>query len=547
MAKIHVVKDETFISRLEKSLQKNDLTSWDLFQLNYDVQQATVNNDFSKLYTLSYVPHVQFLQHQVDAAKKVMHEMNGRAILADEVGLGKTIEAGLILKEYLIRGLVQNALILVPASLINQWIDELRNKFYISAASFRKGYRWDDYPIFVTSLEMAKRSPHREKLSKMEFDLVIVDEAHKLKNNKTLNYSFVHSLQKKYCLLLTATPMQNDIKELFHLISIIKPGLLGNDEQFISKSKRKRVRQINDAYVKRMIQKVMIRNVRKDTIDHDVKRNVHNVWITFSEAEQSVYDSLHSILKKHPSLSKITFLRALCSSREACYLSLQNSTNEQLKKDVEHVLEAIAQLPHHKKAIKLVELIESFQGEKVIVFTEFRATQYYLQWFLNEHGIRSVSFRGGLRRGQKDWLQQMFAQNVQVFLTTEAGGEGINLQFCRYMINYDLPWNPLRLEQRIGRIHRYGQKHDIHIYNFALKQTIEEQLVTLLYDKIAQFERVIGELDDILETLHIQDLGKEMMHIMEHSSSTGEMKIKVDHLFSIIEDCSKSYGEYDEA
>src|SRR5690625_831534 len=106
-----------------------------------------------------------------------------------------------------------------------------------------------------------------------------------------------------------------------------------------------------------MIQKVMIRNVRKDTIDHDVKRNVHNVWITFSEAEQSVYDSLHSILKKHPSLSKITFLRALCSSREACYLSLQNSTNEQLKKDVEHVLEAIAQLPHHKKAIKLLELI----------------------------------------------------------------------------------------------------------------------------------------------------------------------------------------------
>lgn len=545
MTKIEVVKDEHFISDLEQALEKNQTTSWELFQLQYDVAQATLNDDFSKLYTLAYVPHVEFLDYQIEAAKKVMHDMNGRAILADEVGLGKTIEAGLILKEYLIRGLVKNALILVPASLINQWINELWEKFYISAASYRKGYRWDDYPIFVTSLEMAKQLKNREILTEMEFDIVIVDEAHKLKNKETLNYSFVKSLQKKYCLLLTATPMQNDIRELFHLISIIRPGLLGNYEQFIQERKKNAL--LSDAFVKRMIQRVMIRNVRKDTVEKDIKRNVQNVWLTFTDEERKVYEKLDEKLKQYPSLARVTFLRSLCSSREACYLSLKNSTQEAFQDDIKEITNDIETLPHHVKAKKLVELIRSLSGEKVIVFTEYRATQYYLQWYLNEHNIQSVAFRGGLKRGRKDWLRQLFEQNVQVFLTTEAGGEGINLQFCRYMINYDLPWNPLRLEQRIGRIHRYGQKSDIHIYNFAIRETIEDQLVTLLYNKIAQFERVIGRLDHILETLHIDDLGKEITHIMETSDSTGEMKIKVDNLLSIISNYNESYGEYDEA
>src|SRR5690625_3283624 len=536
MTKITVVKDKTFIPRLEEAVQKKEISSWELFQLNYDVQRATINDDFSKLYTLAYVPHVQFLQHQIDAAKRVMHEMNGRAILADEVGLGKTIEAGLILKEYLIRGLVQNALILVPASLINQWIAELWDKFYISAASFRKGYRWDDYPIYVTSLEMAKRSPHREQLMKMDFDLVIVDEAHKLKNNRTQNYSLVRGLQKKYCLLLTATPMQNDIKELFHLISIIKPGLLGNYEQFMKDRKRKRISQLSDAYVKRIIQKVMIRNVRKDTIDHDIKRNVHNVWLSFSNDERRVYDKLEAMLHEYPTLAKVTFLRALCSSREACYLSFQKSTNERLKSGVQPLLRAIEVLPHHVKAAKLVKLIESFRGEKVIVFTEYRATQFYLQWYLQQHGIRSVSFRGGLRRGQKDWLRQLFEQNVQVFLTTEAGGEGINLQFCRYMINYDLPWNPLRLEQRIGRIHRYGQENDVHIYNFAIKNTLEEHIMKLLYEKLHLFERIVGKLDKILASLQVNSIDNELKEIVQESNSIGEMNVKINNFVSVIED-----------
>src|SRR5699024_751355 len=111
-------------------------------------------------------------------------------------------------------------------------------------------------------------------------------------------------------------------------------------------------------------------------------------------------------------------------------------------------------------------------------------TQYYLQWYLNEYGISSVPYRGGFSVSKKDWVQQLFKQQHQVLIATEAGGEGINLQFCHNLINYDLPWNPMRLEQRIGRMHRYGQENNMNIYNLALKHTMEEHLMNLLYEKI---------------------------------------------------------------
>ncbi len=130
----------------------------------------------------------------------------------------------------------------------------------------------------------------------------------------------------------------------------------------------------------------------------------------------------------------------------------------------------------------------------MIIFTEYRATQLYLQWFLKQHGISSVPFRGGFKRGKKDWMRELFQKHAQVLIATEAGGEGINLQFCHHVINFDLPWNPMRLEQRIGRVHRLGQTEDVHIYNFATKDTVEEHILKLLYEKINLFERVIGRI-----------------------------------------------------
>ena len=140
-------------------------------------------------------------------------------------------------------------------------------------------------------------------------------------------------------------------------------------------------------------------------------------------------------------------------------------------------------------------------------------------------------------------MRELFKNNAQVLIATEAGGEGINLQFCSHIINFDLPWNPMRLEQRIGRIHRLGQEKDVKIYNFAIKGTVEEHIMKLLYEKIHLFEKVIGELDDILTKLEFGNIEEHLMDIFNYSSSEGEMKIKMDNLTSMIQFAEELKGE----
>jgi SNF2 family DNA or RNA helicase len=537
MHSIQLHKDSGFIDQLQFHLDKGEkLSPWQLFHMSYEAELSTMSNQFNGLRSLNYLPHLEIMEHQINCANQVIDQMNGRAILADEVGLGKTIEAGLILKEYMIRGLAKKILILVPASLVNQWEKELNTKFFIPAIAHRKNYAWEQVDIIISSIDTAKRSPHREKILDIDYDFIIIDEAHKLKNHKTQNYQFVRSLKKKYCLLLTATPVQNKLIEIFNLVSILKPGHLGNYDYFIEKYGNHRKKIKEDAYLKQLVQKVMVRNTRKDTHFSDIKRNIETVWINFSNEEKKVYTALENSIQSFSSFSKITYLRELCSSREACYLSLKKWVEQSGENNhITAITNQIELLPHHVKAEKTVELIQNIGDEKVIIFTEYRATQLYLQWYLQQYGITSVPFRGGFKRGKKDWMRQLFQNHAQVLIATEAGGEGINLQFCNHMINYDLPWNPMRLEQRIGRIHRYGQDKDVHIYNFAIKGTVEEHIMSLLYEKINLFERVIGQLDDILAELNIDDMEEEIQSIFNDSASVGEARIKLDNLSSIIQ------------
>ncbi|MFZ3577891.1 DEAD/DEAH box helicase [Virgibacillus sp. DJP39] len=542
MDSIHMEKDNSFIQDLHNTVEKNGpFSTWKLFRMAYQAELTTMTPTFTELRALEYVPHVKFLPHQLDCAKQVIQQMNGRAILADEVGLGKTIEAGLILKEYMVRGLIQKVLILVPASLVNQWVQELAEKFYIPAVSFRKNYAWDQCDIIVSSIDTAKRDPHRDKISKLNFDFILIDEAHKLKNHKTQNYEFVRSLKKKYCLLLTATPVQNKLSDIFNLVSILKPGYLGNYEEFLQRygTDRKKIKQ--DKYLKQLVQHVMVRNTRINTELNTVKRHIKTIWIPFSDEERVAYDELNNLPVQMAGLTKITLQRELCSSREACYLSMKKMQGKSADSSAFDVpLKKIEQLQSHSKAQKLVELVKEMGDEKVIIFTEYRSTQLFLQWILQQQGITSVPFRGGFKRGKKDWMKQLFQNHAQVLIATEAGGEGINLQFCHNLINYDLPWNPMRLEQRIGRIHRYGQESDVFIYNLAINDTVEEHIMTLLYEKINLFERVVGNLDAILAELNIKDMEKEIQTIFAESSSAGETRIKLNNLSSIIESTSNS-------
>ncbi|MBM4762270.1 SNF2-related protein [Bacillus sp. B15-48] len=519
--------------------------NWELYKLAVEGEKQTIIPEFEGLQAPKHLPQLVPLPHQLEVAKQVVENMHGKAILADEVGLGKTIEAGLILKEYMIRGLVKKVLILVPASLVSQWEMELNSKFHIPVIAQRKSYVWEQCDVVVSSIDTAKRNPHRDIIYKQSYDMVIIDEAHKLKNNKTKNYEFVQNLKKKFCLLLTATPIQNRIEEIFNLVSLLKPGHLGSETAFFDKYK-KDSRQINDnEKLQELVNKVMIRNRREDTGIEWTKRHVEAITIEFTKEEQELYSSI-DLLKEDGlgistnQFSLMTLKREACSSREAVYYTLKNMLQRQetrsavFEERVATIIKKIEAVTTNSKAVKTLELIKKI-NDKVIIFTEYRATQLYLQWYLQQHGITSVPFRGGFKRGKKDWMRDLFEKKVQVLIATEAGGEGINLQFCNHIINFDLPWNPMRLEQRIGRIHRLGQKKDVMIYNFGIKNTVEDHILKLLYEKINLFEKVIGELDDILTKLEFGKVEDHLIDIFSQSNSEGEMKIKMENFTSMIQ------------
>ena len=473
--------------------------------MSYDMAEHNLITEFTGLQAPKYLPHITPLAHQLEAAQTVIERMNGKAILADEVGLGKTIEAGLVLKEYMIRGLVKKALILAPASLISQWVEELNSKFFIPAVAYRKKYGIDQADIIVMSMDTAKKSPHKEQIYEQDYDMIIIDEAHKLKNHKTKVYEFVQGLKKKFCLLLTATPVQNDVFELFYLVSLLKPGHLGNFEAFQESFSASKRTVEHEEFLKELVNQVMVRNRRHDTGIEWTTRKVEIIPIQFTKEEQEAYDLLTGLKEVSPvfagAFSMITLQREMCSSKEATCLTLGNllakCTGQEEIAEVESVMEKLMNLEVNSKAEKAYEIIEK-ANDKVIIFTEYRASQIYLQWYLSKKGISSVLFNGKFKRSKRDWMQQLFRDKAQVLIATESGGEGINLQFCHHVINYDLPWNPMKLEQRIGRVHRLGQEHDVHIYNLAIQDTIEQHILDLLYEKIDVFEKVVGELDDIL-------------------------------------------------
>ncbi|MCK8451961.1 SNF2-related protein [Bacillus safensis] len=539
---IQTIFDQEWANEFQQRLSADGpWANWDMYRLATQVQKVTAIDSFEGLQAPKHLPAFTPLKHQLEVARRVVEEMNGKAILADEVGLGKTVEAGLIIKEYMIRGLAKKILILVPASLVSQWVQELRTKFYIDAVEQKKSYVWEQCDVVVSSIDTAKRQPHRDTILSIAYDMVIIDEAHKLKNNKTKNYEFVRNLNKKFCLLLTATPIQNRIGEIFNLVSLLKPGHLGNEHQFKDIFAKKDLQLEDHDRLKQLVNKVMIRNRRQDTGIEWTKRHVKTISIDFSPTEQALYDEICK-LKENPSYTKhmfsiMTLERECCSSREAVYMTIKKMQEEEKhilgSSAITQIMEKINQVEQNSKALEVVKLIQQL-NEKVIIFTEYRATQIYLQWFLQQNGISSVPFRGGFKRGKKDWMKDLFRERAQVLIATEAGGEGINLQFCNQIINYDLPWNPMRLEQRIGRIHRLGQERDVHIYNMSTNGTVEEHILKLLYEKIQLFENVIGDLDDILTRIDIEDVETKLHQILFQHEPDGDMKKKLTQFASYL-------------
>src|SRR5690554_2025842 len=311
---IELIRDRTFMDELLNQLDQNQaLANWDWFQRAYQISDTLLIPDSTQLTALDLLKNVSFLPHQINTAEKVINEMNGRAILADEVGLGKTIEAGLIIKEYLTRRLIKKALIIVPASLVNQWQSELYEKFFIKTTIAKKNPDWTLDNIQITSIDLAKRDPHRQIILEQHYDLLLIDEAHKLKNKQTKNYQFAQAISKKYCLLLTATPIQNKLDDLFNLVSLLKPGLLGDQDTFL-KTYTQGSKEL-DQELKKLIQKVMVRHLRQDTQLKTKSRLVENITISFSDEERAFYQELESASIFSNNATKILHLREFCSSR----------------------------------------------------------------------------------------------------------------------------------------------------------------------------------------------------------------------------------------
>jgi SNF2 family DNA or RNA helicase len=518
--------------------------SWEMARLAWEATESRLIRSFDDLECLPRLNGFEPMPHQLETARRVIRELGGRAILADEVGLGKTIEAGLILKEYMVRGLVRRALVLVPASLVLQWVRELNQKFGIPAVAHKKMYMWTQYDVVVASMDTAKRSPHREIVLAQEYDMLIIDEAHKLKNRKTSNYQFAQSIRKKYCLLLTATPVQNDMAELYNLITMLKPGQLGGQSRFQADFVLHKRMPKNEGRLQEELSKVMIRNRRSDGGIAFTRRHVRNIPLVLSDEEMELYRGVTEFVRQRGReaglaagglLSLVTLQREVCSSRDAVFLTLVNlfkktPEDSPWRARIWELVNIIKKITSNTKAEKTLELIRGM-GEKAIVFTEYRATQEYLLHYFKQHGLAAVPYRGGMNRGKKDWMMDLFRGRGEVLVATEAGGEGINLQFCRNIINFDLPWNPMRVEQRIGRVHRLGQENDVYIYNLCTVGTIEEHLIHLLHEKINMFEMVIGELDAILEKLEEEStLESRLSQIVLEAEDDRDIRRRLDEI-----------------
>lgn len=514
---------------------------WELFQLARMATDARLVDDFDELYALQHIRGFSPLPHQVDTARQVLQQLHGRAILADEVGLGKTIEAGLIAKEYFIRGLARKVLVLAPASLVLQWTRELNEKFHIPAVAQKKAWMWHQYDVLVASLDTAKREPHRSMVLDIDWDLVIVDEAHKLKNPRTRNWEMVNQLANKYMLLLTATPIQNQLQELHTLITLLRPGQLGSTSQFVMNHVASKREAKDPEALRSRLSEVMIRNQRGDGGTYLPPRSVHVVPLSLNREEQALYDGVVEFLRETYEEQKnyrtsvlplITLQREICSSPYAAMNTLlkmhKNARTAKKRQQIADLLAMAESIEHHTKADKVFELIDTFD-EKCIIFTEYRATQDFLMSLLYRKKIPAVPFRGGFKRGKKDWMTELFLHRARVLVATESGGEGINLQFCHRMVNYDLPWNPMRLEQRIGRIHRLGQEHPVSVFNLSTHGTIEAHIVQLLQEKIRMFEHIIGELDYIVGDLEFgETMEKQILDIALTTRSDADLRGRLD-------------------
>jgi len=508
---------------------------FDWYRLRAEFTHLSLLREFDELLCLPLLHQVQTYRYQVETVRKVLRSFRGRVLLADEVGLGKTIEAGMVLKEYLLRGMVEKVLILTPASLVGQWQEEMAAKFDIPCASSYEGMLRTDpdafwaQPRVIASIATARRQEHFARLTRQAYDLVIVDEAHHLKSRTTQNYRLVDALRKRFLLLLSATPVQNSLVELYNLLTLLKPGIFKTEKEFRAAYMtpgRPRLPANRDR-MRELMREVMIRNTRALVDVRLPSRHAVTLRLEATGEEQSCYQELDQLARElhanapgHHRLALHHLLSAAGSSPAAAAGALLRfGAGLRLRSASPHpersrgagkderwraLYERYRWIERGAKENVLLDLLRRNPEEKKMVFVHHRETLLHLDAALREQGIPFARFEGSLSGQEKDAVITEFRERAPVLLSTQSGGEGRNVQFCNTLINFDLPWNPMAIEQRIGRLHRIGQTREVFIVNLVARDTLESQVLQILDEKINMFELVVGEIGAILGELDEQ-------------------------------------------
>jgi superfamily II DNA or RNA helicase len=560
--------------------------------------------------------------HQIEAAAFALASLpTGGAILADEVGLGKTIEAGLVLAQLAAEGKTRIA-ILVPASLRAQWRDELRSKFGLDAdvidgdsvrAAEKQGLKtnpFDTGGIVICSHPFA--AMRANEVERVPWDLAVIDEAHRLRNayrrDHRTGQALRRALRKCPKLLLTATPLQNDLMEILGLTSFIDDALLGNEESFRLQYATGELTEEKAADLQARLAPVVIRTLRRQVREY-VKYTARRSYVEDfapTAQEQTLYDRVSEYLRRDdafaiPQARRALFvlvyrkilasssfalastLERLAGSLEAKLAGAECSVAADLllemdgfEEEAEELFDDGAPAPRPKGAIAVTKMRDELDEllacarlareikvnakgdalvrgldrcftvakacawpDKAVVFTEFRRTQDYLEKLLTSKGYTVTCLSGDVSGSDKrQALVEEFRNTTQILIMTEAGAEGLNLQFCNLVVNYDLPWNPQRVEQRIGRCHRYGQQRDVLVLNFLNRQNAADaRLFDLLSQKLALFDGVFGSSDDILGALGSGiDFEKRVLDIYQSCRSSEEIDVAFNKLRSELDE-----------
>ena len=521
------------------------------FELGLRAARLVTHGGFDKLICLPTLRDMEILDHQVRASVTALRRMRGRALLCDEVGLGKTVEAGIIVSELLMRGLARSMLVLTPPSLITQWQGEMRRKFGVDLIShddpaFGKT-GWTDHNLVIASIHTAKRDPHRSAILSRKWDIVVIDEAHHLRNRTTQLWKFASELRKQFILLLTATPVQNNLEELFNLVTLLEPGLLSTQrdfqKRFVDRGDKLVPKNVDELH--NLLAEVMVRNRRSTVGLQFTSRHARTLAVPLSAGERNLYDSTAAFirdgLRKDEAkndlsrMALVTLQMALGSSSNAAASMLGNLLDKRelpqgLRSRLTELHGAATAQHESAKTDRLLRLLVDFP-DKLVVFTQFRATQDMLVRRLRDAGIETAVFHGGLSRLEKEAAIEQFRESARVLLATESGSEGRNLQFAHGLCNFDLPWNPMKIEQRIGRLSRIGQTHDVEVFNLVAAGTIEAAVLHLLEAKLNMFELVIGEVDMILGNLEEEREFEDVVaDLWAESASTDEFTARMELL-----------------